>query len=52
MENKELLLSVVVCTYNRAKFVVDALDSLVAQDFDKFKIALTIHLPSWITGLK
>lgn len=42
MENKEPLLSVVVCTYNRAKFVVDALDSLVAQDFDKSKFEVIL----------
>lgn len=42
MENKDLLLSVVVCTYNRAKFVVDALNSLVAQDFDKDKFEVVL----------
>lgn len=42
MENNDLLLSVVVCTYNRAKFVVDALDSIVAQDFDKSKYEVVL----------
>ena len=42
MKNKELLLSVVVCTYNRAKFVIESLDSLVAQDFDKSRFEVVL----------
>ncbi|MDR0659920.1 MAG: glycosyltransferase family 2 protein [Prevotellaceae bacterium] len=42
MENKDLLLSVVVCTYNREAYVLAALNSIVAQDFDKSKYELIL----------
>ncbi|MDG6249248.1 glycosyltransferase [Methanocalculus sp.] len=39
------LISVVVCTYNRAKFLQDCLDSLVKQEYDNFEI-IVVNGPS------